>query len=265
MAESQMKRVALTIAGSDPGGGAGIQADLKTFAALGVYGYSAITQIIAQNSSTVSDIEAVKPAMIAKQINVVAGERRPDAIKIGALGTAAAVRSVARTIEELRLPAPVLDPVIISTAGVRLLDPRGKSALVEFLIPMTRVITPNVPEAQALTGIRVSSDKDLRAAAKRLVAMGARAAVIKGGHRDGNLSVDLMFDGRRFVEFSTPRVSGQGAHGTGCAFAAAIAAYLACGTDLETAVRGAKRYVTAALKKSFRLGGGRPLLDHFAR
>jgi hydroxymethylpyrimidine/phosphomethylpyrimidine kinase len=264
MAKSQVKSVALTIAGSDPGGGAGIQADLKTFAALGVYGYSAITQIIAQNSSTVSAIQPVRPAILAKQIALVAGERRPDAIKIGAIGTAAAVRIVARTIEELRLPAPVLDPVMISSAGVRLLDKGGEKALAEFLIPMTRVITPNVPEAEALTNIKITSARDLRAAAKRLVSIGARAAIVKGGHREGNKSVDIMFDGRRFVEFSAPRIGVQDAHGTGCAFSAAIAAYLACGADLETAVRGAKRYVTAAIKKSFRLGGGRPLLDHFA-
>ena len=264
MASSQAKRVALTIGGSDPGGGAGIQADLKTFAALGVYGYSAITQVIAQNSSAVDRSMPVTPAMIAKQIEMVASERRPDAIKIGALGTGAAVRIVARTIEALRLPAPVVDPVIVSTAGARLLDEAGVSALVKFLMPLARVVTPNVPEAETLTGVSITSDSQMRAAAKRLVAMGARAAIIKGGHRDGGKSVDLLFDGRRYLEFSAKRINGLPAHGTGCAFSAAIAAYLASGTDLETAVRGAKRYVTAAIARSFRLGAGRPLLDHFA-
>ncbi len=257
--------VALTIAGSDPGGGAGIQADLKTFAALGVYGFSALTQVIAQNSSSVRRVAPVAPAMIARQIEVVASERRPDAIKTGALGTAAAVRAVARIIKELRLPAPVVDPVIVSSAGKRLLDRAGERAMVKFLLPIARVITPNLPEAETITGMRIVRDADMKAAAERLIAMGARAAVIKGGHRHGEQSVDVLFDGRRFVEFRTRRVEGPGAHGTGCAFSAAIAACLARGMALEEAVRTAKRYVTAAIKQSFRFGKGRPLLDHFVR
>ncbi len=252
----------MTIAGSDPGGGAGIQADLKTFAALGVYGYSVLTEVIAQNSSTVSAVAAVRPTMISRQIEIVASERRPDAVKTGALGTAAAVRAVARAITELRLPAPVVDPVIVSSAGKRLLDPPGERALVKFLLPLVRVVTPNALEAEALTGIRIENDADAKEAAKRLVATGARAAVIKGGHREGVESVDVLFDGRRFYEFRASRVAGKGAHGTGCAFSAAIAAHLALGMDLEEAVRRAKRYVTAALRKSFRLGAGRPLLNH---
>jgi hydroxymethylpyrimidine/phosphomethylpyrimidine kinase len=263
MAASQAKRIALTIAGSDPGGGAGIQADLKTFAALGIYGYSAITMVIAQNSSTVRDTAPVAPAMIARQIEVVAAERVPDAIKIGALGTDAVVAAVARSIRDLRLPAPVLDPVIVSTAGRRLLNRAGERALVRQLLPLARVITPNIPEAEALTGIRITSDAAMRAAAQLLIAKGARAVVIKGGHQSGKAAVDLFHDGRRFIELRSRRVPGEGAHGTGCAFSAAIAAHLARGADLEAAVRAAKRYITAALKRSFRLGAGRPLLDHF--
>ena len=263
MVNSQAKRVVLTIAGSDPGGGAGIQADLKTFAALGVYGYSAITQVIAQNSSTVRDIEGVSPRLIARQVELLARERRPNEIKVGALGSAAAVRSVVRVIENLRLAAPVVDPVIVSSAGVRLLDRAGEAALVKYLIPRARVITPNISEAQALTGIRIINEERMRAAAQRLVLMGARAVVIKGGHRGGTESSDLMFDGHHLVWLRAPRIAGPAAHGTGCAFSAAIAAYLARGVELEGAVREAKRYVTAALRRSFRYGRGRPLLEHF--
>jgi hydroxymethylpyrimidine/phosphomethylpyrimidine kinase len=263
MVNSQAKSVVLTIAGSDPGGGAGIQADLKTFAALGVYGYSAITQVIAQNSSMVREIRWVSPRMIARQVELLARERRPNEIKVGALGGAAAVRSVVQVIENLRLAAPVVDPVIVSSAGVRLLDRGGEAALVKYLIPLAKVITPNVAEAQALTGIRITNDERMRAAAQRLVLMGARAVVIKGGHRGGPESSDLMFDGQHVVWLRARRIAGPAAHGTGCAFSAAIAAYLARGVELEGAVREAKRYVNAALKKSFKFGRGRPLLEHF--
>ena len=263
MVNSQARRVVLTIAGSDPGGGAGIQADLKTFAALGVYGYSAITQVIAQNSSTVRDIQRVSPRMIARQVELLAAERRPDQIKVGALGGAAAVRSVVRVIENLRLAAPVVDPVIVSSSGVRLLDRAGEAALVTYLIPLAKVITPNTAEAQALTGIRITSDEQMRAAAERLVLMGARAVVIKGGHREGSESSDLLFDGHHLRWLRARRIAGAAAHGTGCAFSAAIAAYLARGNELEAAVVNAKRYVTAALKRSFKFGRGRSLLEHF--
>jgi hydroxymethylpyrimidine/phosphomethylpyrimidine kinase len=263
MVNRQAKRIVLTIAGSDPGGGAGIQADLKTFAALGVYGYSAITQVIAQNSSTVRDIERVSPRMIARQVELVARERPPDEIKVGALGGGAAVRSVVRVIENLRLVAPVVDPVIVSSAGVRLLDRAGQAALVKYLIPLAKLVTPNIAEAQALTGIRITSDEQMRHAAERLVRMGARAVVIKGGHRGGSESSDLLLDGHHLRWLRARRIAGAAAHGTGCAFSAAIAAYLAQGFELEAAVSAAKRYVTTALKQSFKFGGGRSLLEHF--
>jgi hydroxymethylpyrimidine/phosphomethylpyrimidine kinase len=263
MVNSQARSIVLSIAGSDPGGGGGIQADLKTFAALGVYGYSAITQVIAQNSSTVRDIERVSPRMIARQVELLVRERRPNEIKVGALGGAAAVRSVVRVIENLRLAAPVVDPVIVSSAGVRLLDRAGEAALVKYLIPLAKVITPNIAEAQALTGIRITDDEHMCAAAERLVVMGARAVVIKGGHRGGSESSDLMFDGHHLRWLRTRRIAGTAAHGTGCAFSAAIAAYLARGAELEAAVGDAKRYVTAALKRSFKFGQGRSLLEHF--
>ncbi len=266
----QHPRVALAIAGSDPGGGAGIQADLKTFAALGVYGYSAITSVIAQNSSTVNRVAPVDAAMVAAQIETLAAERRPDAIKTGALGTAGIVAAVAEAISRLDLPAPVVDPVLLSSAGARLLDVAGERALIKCLLPLARIVTPNLAEAQALSGIDGSSSAAIRAMARALGKAGARAVLVKGGHlgsrsESPTQSIDLLYDGRHFVELRAARIPGGGAHGLGCALSAAIAAYLALGMDLAGAVRRAKRYVTAALRASFRLGTGRAVLDHFAR
>jgi hydroxymethylpyrimidine/phosphomethylpyrimidine kinase len=264
--------VALTIAGSDPGGGAGIQADLKTFAALGVYGYSVITDVIAQNSFRVARTDPVAPASVTEQIESLAAECVPRALKTGALGNAAIVKAVARAIVKLAMPPPVVDPVIIASSGTRLLEAAGERAIRDFLIPLACIVTPNIAEAEAITAIRLDTDAAIREAARRIVAMGARAVVIKGGHhksgdeaRGDAKATDLFYDGRRFIELTTNRIPGGGAHGTGCAFSAAIAAHLARGISLEEAVGGAKRYVTRALKHRFRLGKGRALLDHFAR
>lgn len=258
------RSTALTIAGSDPCGGAGIQADLKTFAALEVYGFSAITQVIAQNSSRVFRVAALNPSVVAAQIEAVALERKPNAVKIGALGTASIVKAVAASIVEYKLAAPVVDPVLISSSGTRLLSSAGEAALVAHILPLARVITPNIPEALMLTRIELRSPADLHEAARRFVKMGARAVVIKGGHLGADAeATDLLYDGRGFVALKAARIAGD-AHGTGCAFSAAIAAYLARGRNLEGAVRGAKEFVTAALLASFRFGKGRPLLDHFA-
>lgn len=265
MCASRLNRAtALTIAGSDPSGGAGIQADLKTFAALEVYGLSAITAVIAQNSSKVFRVAATSSPMVAAQIEAVALERKPNAIKLGALATASIVRAVATSIGALKLAAPVVDPVLISSSGTRLLNKSGEGALIELILPRARVITPNVPEAQMLTGIEIKSPADSHEAARRFVRMGARAVVIKGGHFDAmHDAIDLLYDGRSFVTLKAERIAID-AHGTGCAFSAAIVAYLARGRDLQGAVRGAKEFVTAALIASFRFGKGRPLLDHFA-
>jgi hydroxymethylpyrimidine/phosphomethylpyrimidine kinase len=254
----------LTIAGTDPGGGAGIPADLKTFAALGVYGFSVVTEVIAQNSSRVFRTAAVEPAMVAAQIEAVALERKPNAIKIGALATASIVKAVATALAQHKLAAPVIDPVLISSAGTRLLSKAGEAALLAHLVPRARVITPNIPEAEMLTGIKILSPADAHEVARRFVKIGARAVVIKGGHLGADTdATDLLYDGRSFITLKADRIAGD-AHGTGCAFSAAIAAYLARGRSLEDAVRGAKEFVTAALIASFKFGKGRPLLDHFA-
>lgn len=258
--------VALTIAGSDPGGGAGLQADLKTFAALGVYGYSVITEVIAQNSWKVANVEAVSVELVEAQLDTLALECTPRAVKTGALANVNIVKAVARAIERLKLPAPVVDPVIVSSTGARLIGPKGERAIRKRLIPLAAIVTPNIPEAEGLADMEIDSDAAIRKAAKKILKLGARAVVIKGGHRgDDDAATDYFYDGRNFVELKGPRIKGGGAHGTGCAFAAAIAAHLARGASLEDAVRGAKRFVTTALKQSFKLGKGRPLLDHFAR
>ncbi len=262
-------KVAMTIAGSDPSGGAGLQADLKTFAALRVHGFSAVTAIIAQNSGRVACMVPVEPRLLTAQIETLVEEHRPDALKTGALATAENVEAVARVIRELRLPAPVVDPVTISSSGSRLLDVAGEKALAEHLLPLARVVTPNLAEAESLSEIRIDSVHAMRAAAQAIHKRGAQAVVIKGGHQFARIdqitasrSTDLFFDGKEFIELAAERVSGDGAHGTGCAFSAAIAAELARGIELETAVRRAKEFVTRALIHRFRLGAGRFLLDH---
>jgi hydroxymethylpyrimidine kinase/phosphomethylpyrimidine kinase len=277
----------MTIAGSDPGGGAGLQADLKTFAAFRIYGFSIITAVIAQNSARVARVQPIDAAMVADQIATLTAERIPDALKTGALANAAVVSAVAKAIEDFGLPAPVVDPVLIASSGARLLDEAGERALLTRLLPLARVITPNIPEAATLSGIEIDGPSAMRAAARKLRRLGAHAIVIKGGHgfsgdhtasptrksasvirksASVTQSTDLLFDGRSFTEFTARRIAGEGAHGTGCAFSAAIAARLAHGDDLEAAVRKAKAFVARALRARFVLSErGRPLLDHFAR
>lgn len=262
----------MTIAGSDPSGGAGLQADLKTFAALKVYGLSVITAVIAQNSAQVSRVQAVEPGMVAAQLETIVAERMPDGLKIGALASAKVAKIVAKSVESLGLPASVLDPVLVASSGTRLLEPAAERILRAQLIPLAAVVTPNIPEAEVLSEIKIDGLAAMRRAAQALHKLGPRAVLIKGGHwpamlGDGHRAkaVDLFFDGRRYIEFAAARIPGEGAHGTGCALSAAIAAWLARGFDLETAIRRAKRFMTRALKNTLMLGNGRYVLDHFAR
>jgi hydroxymethylpyrimidine/phosphomethylpyrimidine kinase len=255
--------VALTVAGTDPSGGAGIPADLKTFAALGVYGFSVVTVVVAQNSSRVLSTVAIEPAMVGAQIGALMMQLRPHAMKTGALAEPGIVVAVARAIEDFELPRPVVDPVMVSSSGVRLLSEHGEAAMRRRLLPVAAVVTPNLPEAEVLSGIRIDGVPAMREAARAIHRLGPRAVVIKGGHLGENMAaLDLLFDGRRFIEFAGERIAGAGAHGTGCAFSAAIAAWLARGEELEDAVRKAKTFVTRALRHAFQLGEGRRLLDH---
>ncbi len=263
----------MTIAGSDPSGGAGLQADLKTFAALKVYGLSVITAVIAQNTTRVSQVAAVAPEMVAAQLEAITAERLPHALKIGVLGSTAVAELVAKSLDSLNLPAPVLDPVLVASSGTRLLEPAGERILLSSLIPRAALVTPNIPEAEVLSGIQINGVASMRRAARALHKLGPRAVLIKGGHRPSRVTangrtsnaIDLFFDGCRYIEFSALRVPGDGAHGTGCALSAAIAAWLARGAELETAVGRAKRFITRALRSRLRLGNGRWVVDHFAR
>jgi hydroxymethylpyrimidine/phosphomethylpyrimidine kinase len=265
-------RTALTIAGSDPGGGAGIQADLKTFAAFGVYGASAITAITVQNTLGVEGVAPLSADLVTAQIEALAGDFSIDATKIGMLATAAIVEAVAAAIAALDLPLVVVDPVMVSTSGDRLLDPDGVQAMCSELLPHARVVTPNLPEAEALSGRRIESPEDARAAARRIHEMGAAAVIITGGHEvekvlraEGSAQevIDLLFDGHGFHEFRAPRVDSRHTHGTGCTFASAVAAGLALGRDLPDAARRAQRYVGGAIAHALAIGHGRGPLDHF--
>jgi hydroxymethylpyrimidine/phosphomethylpyrimidine kinase len=255
--------VALSIAGSDPSGGAGLQADLKTFAALGVYGLSALTLITAQDSAHVYSWIALAPALVAAQIRAAVRQARPSAVKIGTLGEAAIVAAVVDVLSELELDNIVVDPVMVSSSGTRLLSEEGEDLMRSRLLPAAAVVTPNLAEAAALSGIAVTGESAMREAARIIHGLGARAVVIKGGHLAGESpALDLFYDGHVFESLQAPRQPGVNPHGTGCAFAAAIAAWLARGESPLSAVRNAKRFVTNAIAHSFVLGHGRPLLDH---
>lgn len=258
-----LQPLALTVAGTDPCGGAGIQADLKTFAALGVYGFSVVTVVVAQNSTQVLGTAAVDTEMVGRQIGALMAHSRPQAMKTGALGNAAIVAEVAQAISGFGLPAPVVDPVILSSSGVRLLDEQGERIMRERLLPVAALVTPNLPEAEALTGIRLADLDAMREAARLIYRMGPRAVLIKGGHLAADdAALDLLYDGDRFVEFRGERIEGGGAHGTGCALSAAITAWMARGAELEEAVRKGKAFVTRALRYAFQIGAGRRLLNH---
>jgi len=265
-------RTALTIAGSDSSGGAGIQADLKTFAAFGLYGASAITAVTAQSTKGIEGTLAVPADLVTMQIEAVAGDLTIDATKIGMLVNAAIVEAVAAAIAELDLPLVVVDPVLVSSSGERLLDEDGIRALCAELLPRARVVTPNIPEAEALSGRPIRSMDDEREAARRIHDMGAAAVIITGGHgwdeatglaAAGLKVVDLLFDGHGFREFLAPRVDSRHTHGTGCTYASAVAAGLALGQELPEAAARAQQYVAGAIAHAPGIGHGRGPLDHF--
>jgi hydroxymethylpyrimidine/phosphomethylpyrimidine kinase len=247
---------ALTIAGSDSGGGAGIQADLKTFAALGVYGMTAITAVTVQNTQGVSGYEALSPAIVHDQIVAVTTDIGVDAAKTGMLASADIVRSVADAVEEVRVPNLVVDPVFLSKHGHGLLEPDAVDALRTRILPLATLVTPNLPEAGGLAGFEVRSADDMRSAAETIRAMGPRAVLVKGGHRVSERADDLFFDGERLLWIEGARMSTPNTHGTGCVLSAAIAGYLARGDDLLLAVRKGKAFVTAAIAHSLAIGHG---------
>ena len=255
----------LSIAGSDSGGGAGIQADLKTFAALGCYGMTAITALTAQNTLGVRAIHAVPPEMLRDQIDAVVEDIGVDAVKIGMLHSAVTVRTVAEAIDRHRLPRVVLDPVMMSTSGAVLIDDEAIAVLVAELFPRAVVITPNLDEAALLVGTRLSSEASMEAAARRLLAMGARAVLLKGGHLAGDTVSDLLMTQPADAEWMrAPRIDTGNTHGTGCTLSSAIAAHLALGASLRDAVASARAYVRGALEAgaAVRTGAGSGPLNH---
>ena len=255
---------ALTIAGSDSGAGAGIQADLKTFAALGVYGTSVITAITAQNTIEVTRIFELSPDLIAAQIDAVISDIGADALKTGMLANAAIIEIVAEKIRQHRLTNLVVDPVMVAKSGDLLLRPEAIAALKSRLIPLAAIVTPNLPEAEQLTGIQMTGPRELKEAARRIVGMGAGSVVIKGGHKEGP-ATDLFFDGEKFRQLSAARIRTANTHGTGCTFSAAIAANLAKGEKLERALAHAKSYITQAIRQGFAVGAGHSPVNHFYR
>jgi len=259
-----MRRV-LTIAGSDSGGGAGIQADLKTFAAYGVYGASAVTAITAQNTVTVSAVQILPGALVRAQIDAVLGDIGADAVKTGMLGSVEVVLAVVDALLAHHPPAVVVDPVMISKSGNTLLDTDAVAAVRERLLPRADVLTPNAPEAAALTGREVHSISTAREAALRLHALGPKAVLVKGGHLPGSDVVDVLYDGHHVHELRSARIVSTHTHGTGCTLASAIAAALARGAGLEAAVIDARAYVAGAILHAPRLGRGHGPLDHFWR
>jgi hydroxymethylpyrimidine/phosphomethylpyrimidine kinase len=261
-----MTAIALTIAGSDSGGGAGIQADLKTFSALGVYGASVITALTAQNTKGVSAIHDVPPDFIAAQIDAVCSDLDVGAVKIGMVSRRAAIEAIAAGLERWRQRAVVLDPVMIAASGDRLLAADAVDVLKRVLIPRALVVTPNLPEAAALLDAPIAvTESDMRAQGERLLALGPRAVLVKGGHADGAESIDLLIEPTAFTRLAADRIATGNTHGTGCTLSSAIAAGLAKGLALAEAVRAAKAYVTDALAAASRIkiGSGRGPVHHF--
>lgn len=256
---SEIKKV-LTIAGSDCSGGAGIQADLKTFSRLRVYGMSVITALTAQNTAGVSEVMEVPSGFVARQLDAVLTDLPPDAAKTGMLLSAAIVETVAAKVKEHKLAKLVVDPVMVSKSGVPLLNPDAVDILRRALVPLSLLVAPNTEEAGKLTGKSIRSVDDMEEAALKIHAMGARYVLIKGGHLEGD-AIDLLFDGKDFSHFRSERVSTRDSHGTGCVLSAAITAYLALGKNVTEAVQLGKDFVTEAIKKGLRIGSGRGPCD----
>ena len=258
-------RTALTIAGSDSGAGAGIQADLKTFAAFGVYGTSAITAITAQNTRGVTAWEAVSVPLVVAQIEAVATDIGADAVKTGMLANAAIVSAVAATIRRLGLSHLVVDPVMIAKGGDRLLEESAIQAIRRDLLPLAEVVTPNIPEAQELSGLPIATLEEMRSAGRRILSLGPRVVLVKGGHLGGKDSIDLALSAEGEEEFRSPRIDSVHTHGTGCTLASAIAACLAQGLTVNASIAAAKAYLDGAIAHAPRIGGGHGPLGHFWR
>lgn len=256
--------IALTIAGSDSGGGAGIQADLKTFQELGVFGTTAITALTAQNTLGVHDILDITPAFLKQQLEAVLGDFNVAAIKTGMLFSAELIEVVVKTMGKYKNIPLVVDPVMIAKGGASLLQDPAVEALRTKLLPLTTICTPNIPEAEVLTGIIIHDEKDIEKAAKKLLAMGVKYVVMKGGHLNGEFSTDTVYWNDGYFTMSTPRVDTKNTHGTGCTFSAAIAAHLAKGLPIENAIIESKKFIHLAISTPLSIGHGHGPTNHFA-
>jgi hydroxymethylpyrimidine/phosphomethylpyrimidine kinase len=258
-------RTALTIAGSDSGGGAGIQADLKTFAAHGVFGTSALTAVTAQNTLGVTSWQALPADLVIAQIEAVAGDIGAHAVKTGMLANAAIVEAVAAAIESMDLPLVVVDPVMVAKGGDRLLEEDAVLAMRSELLPRAHIVTPNLPEAEVLAGMRIDSVETMHEAARRILALGPRVVLVKGGHLDSPEAVDVVCTREGSYELRSPRIASTNTHGTGCTLASAIAANLALGINDREAIERAKTYLEGAIRHAPGLGRGHGPLNHFWR
>lgn len=256
-----MKKV-LSIAGSDCSGGAGIQADLKTFSAHGVFGMSVIVSVVAENTSRVIDIQDVSPDMIGKQIDAVFEDIEVDAVKIGMLSTTDCIKVVAVKLRQYKPRNIVIDPVMYAKNGCPLMEPTAVDTLIETIIPLADVLTPNIPEAEKIADMQIFTVADMENAARKIHAMGCKTVVVKGGHHMGN-AVDVLFDGNKIYHFETDRIDTKNTHGTGCTFSSAITSNLATGMNMQEAVEQAKAYVTMAIKHSLAIGKGCGPTNHF--
>ena len=256
-----MKKL-LTIAGSDCSGGAGIQADLKTFCAHGVYGMSVITAITAQNTQGVFAVQNVDPDMIAKQLDAIFEDIEVDAVKIGMVSVAETIEVIAAKLRQYDASDIILDPVMVSKGGFRLLQPEAQAKLINELLPLATIVTPNIPEAEVITGLKIVTLEDMQQAAQAIHAMGAKNVLVKGGHRLTD-ATDILFDGEDFYYLPAARIANINTHGTGCSLSSAIAANLARGSDIFDAVRQAKDYITVAIEQAFPVGKGIGPIHHF--
>ncbi len=254
---------ALTIAGFDPSGGAGIQADLKTFHAFDVYGASVVSCLTLQTTSGVQGVLPLPFEIVRRQLGCVFEDLQVDAVKVGMLGTGDVVRAVARVLHDRRARNVVLDPLVKAKNGHPLLDPNGVEALVEVLIPLCTLVTPNAPETEVLTGVRIEGRQDVERSIQRLHELGAKNVLLKGGHLRGSDAVDYLSDGRSVTELRLPAFPGEAVHGTGCTLSSAVAAMLARGAGLREAVQTAKAYTHRAIEHSLKVGRGNPVPNHW--
>lgn len=255
-------KTALSIAGSDCSGGAGIQADIKTMSALGVFGMSVIVSVVAENTSRVISIENISKQKIADQIDAIFEDIEVDAVKVGMLSTPECMKTVAEKLKQYQPRHIVIDPVMYAKNGCPLMQETSIDTLIHTIIPLATLLTPNIPEAEKISGMEIKTVEDMKEAAKKMVALGAKAALIKGGHLIGDAK-DILYDGREYHTFVQKRIPTKNTHGTGCTLSSAIASYLALGEDLVTAVEKAKQYVTGAIQNALELGKGYGPTNHF--